>query len=78
MAVKTQPIVADTGSEEVTLTRQQYNNLVNVIDALFAAIAASSDASGIKTGAAAIDRSALRQLIATHELPTPPLFPTQG
>jgi hypothetical protein len=77
MAVKNQPVVADLGSEEVTLTRKQLNNLLDAFDALITASQAA-DFATFKTDAAAIDLSALRKIVATHELPTPPMFPTKG
>jgi hypothetical protein len=75
--MKTQPIVSDLGSEVVRQLYAQVNALNTIVDALFVAIAASTDASGIKTGAAAIDRTAQLQLKYTRNVPRPREFPQQ-
>lgn len=75
MSLKTQPIVGDLGSDVVRNLYVQVNALNTVVDALFTAIAASTDASGIKTGAAAIDRSACLLLKFTRNIPRPREFP---
>jgi hypothetical protein len=71
-----QKIVEDVGSEELRLLRTQYNTLLQVVEDLFAAIDASTDASGIKSGAALIDVTGLRQLVASYaERPAGRRFP---
>lgn len=70
-----QPVIADTGSEEVTLTRQQVNHIVVTIEAMFAGVAVATDIASLQTAFAAIDVSGLAQIVATKELPRPPLFP---
>lgn len=76
MAAKIQPVIADTGSVEVLLTRQQVNILVTALEAVQAA-AALADFATFATAMAAIDLSSLRQIVATKELPAPPLFPVE-
>lgn len=71
---KTQKFIADLGSEEIKLTREQCNALVAVVEAIIDA-AGEATFGDFATAMAAIDLSALRLLVAKPETRHYPLVP---
>lgn len=71
-----QPVVADVGSLELTLTRLSYNQLLLFVEGMLTAIAAATDIASLQSGIAALSVAGLQQVVATKELPLPPLLPT--
>jgi len=82
-------VIADTGSEEVRLTRLALNDAADAIEGVQVAVIASADASDLATAitlvneikaslnvTAAIDVTALRKIIATVVVPPARSFPT--
>jgi len=77
MAVVTQPVIADSGSEEVRLTRTQANAIAVALDALKALTATAATYANFQTAVAALDLSALRNLDAMPGIPAPRRFPSR-
>lgn len=77
-AYPTQPVIADTPSQEVELMRVQLNNLMNYVNALQAAVAASTAYADLKTGIAAVDVTKLALIVPTKKIPPARRFPTHA
>jgi hypothetical protein len=75
MAAPIQQVVGDLGSQEFLLVRRQVNLCVNTLLAIQAAVAASGTYAALQTAVAAIDMTALRQILETREPPSPREFP---
>ena len=76
MAVTIQRVLADIGSDEVRLTREQVNLITNFIDLFKAGVAGAVDFAAFKVAVAALDTTGLRNLVAEPNIPAPPRFPT--
>lgn len=76
MSIAIQPVIADTGSEEVRLTRDQVNVLVNFIDAFKAATAAAADFAAFKVAVAALSTADMRQVVTTLNYAAGRRFPS--
>lgn len=89
MATK-ERLIADVGSEQVTRIRENLNSLVTAVEALQPATIAASAAGGTYTAAeqtlinemrtaliamAAVDMTALRDLVVAFNLPNAPKGP---
>lgn len=72
MTIPVHKIPVDVGSEELRLTRLQVNALLQFVDDLLAAIAASDVAGNLKAGVAAVDVSVLEKVVGRKEPPAPP------
>ncbi len=66
----TRRIVADTGSEEVRLLREQVNLLITAVESFKAGII--TDAATAITNVAAIDLSDLRLIVTSTDIPPAP------
>lgn len=78
MAVTVQPVIGDSGSDEVELLRRQVNILVNFVDTLMTQIAGNANYTDFQTDMAAVDITDLREIALTRNIPLPRQFPTHG
>lgn len=80
MALLTQPVIADLGSNEVELMRQNLNRALVFIDAFKTALAAAADLAALKTAVAALVTSDMVLVVPTRNVPASaqPQFPTHG
>lgn len=77
MALTKQPFIADLGSQQMDLVTAQANALATWVDAFKTAVAGAVDYAAFQAAVAALDVSALRELVATRRLPGYRRFPTK-
>ena len=75
MALKIQRVVGDSGSNEGALLRTQYNNLLDGLDALGAAVAVATDVTGIKAAMAAFIVTMEANCVKLVSTPRAPAYP---
>lgn len=72
-----QKVIADVGSDELTLTRLQLNAALTFIDLIIDTAIATADGNAFRVAMAALDPSTtLNTIVATKVLPPARRFPT--
>jgi hypothetical protein len=73
--ILTQPVITDTGSEEVAVLVNSYNNLVDTLGTLITTLVSVADVNAIKAAAVIAEAALVADVVKIQRKPDVPAAP---